>query len=74
LGWFWKLARHLIARTYNVHTIYDEIGILEGSDNRRSLTKPAAMGALGSRTADQGLDLSEQFHSGVYDAALESGE
>ena len=41
-GFVLELARHQIARSYDVHTIYDEIGILEGSDPRRSLTKPAA--------------------------------
>ena len=37
-----ELARHQIARAYNIHTIYDEIEKLEGSDSRPSMTKPAA--------------------------------
>lgn len=41
-GLILELARHMIVRAYNVHTIYREIGILEGSDIGRSLTKPAA--------------------------------
>jgi hypothetical protein len=41
-GFVLELAQHAISRTYNVHTIYDEIGKLEGSDSRPSMTKPAA--------------------------------
>jgi hypothetical protein len=41
-GFVLELAQHVMSRTYNVHTIYDEIGMLEGSDNRPSMTKPAA--------------------------------
>lgn len=37
-----ELACHMVARCYHVHTIYDEIGILEGADNRSSQTKSAA--------------------------------
>ncbi|MFD0935672.1 hypothetical protein [Methylobacterium trifolii] len=40
-GFTVELAYHLVARVYNVHAIYDEIGILEGDDTRRSITKPA---------------------------------
>jgi hypothetical protein len=29
-----ELAQYLISRGYNLHTIYDEIGILEGDDRR----------------------------------------
>ena len=42
IGLVVELAQHLIGRGYNVHTIYDEIGILEGDDRRASLTKAAA--------------------------------
>jgi hypothetical protein len=38
-GFVFELARHLMKREYNVHTIYDEIGILEGTDGRPSATK-----------------------------------
>ena len=41
-GFVLELAQQAIGRTYNVHTIYDEIGKLEGSDSRPSMTKPAA--------------------------------
>ncbi len=41
-GFVLELAQHAMSRTYNVHTIYDEIGKLEGSDSRPSMTKPAA--------------------------------
>ena len=41
-GFVLELAQHATSRTYNVHIIYDEIGKLEGSDNRPSMTKPAA--------------------------------
>lgn len=37
-----ELAWHMIARCYHVHTIYDEIGILEGADTRLSRTKAEA--------------------------------
>lgn len=40
-GFVLELAQHAIGRTYNVHAIYDEIGTLEGSDSRPSMTKPA---------------------------------
>ena len=36
-----ELTVHAIRRSYNTHSIYDKIGRLEGSDNRRSTTKPA---------------------------------
>jgi hypothetical protein len=36
-----ELAHHLIGRVYDVHNIYDEIGILEGGDIRPSSTKAA---------------------------------
>jgi len=36
-----ELVNHLINRTYNVHSILDEIGRLEGTDSRPSNTKPA---------------------------------
>jgi hypothetical protein len=38
----WQLAYHLVGRVYNVHTIFDEIGRLEGTDPRSSTTKAAA--------------------------------
>jgi hypothetical protein len=34
-----ELARHALSRASNVHAIYDEIGKLEGSDTRPTLTK-----------------------------------
>lgn len=40
-GFAAELAGHMVARQYSVHSIYDEIGILEGTDTRRSSTKPA---------------------------------
>jgi hypothetical protein len=40
-GFVVELAQHLAHRVYNVHTIYDEIGILEGDNTRPSNTKPA---------------------------------
>lgn len=36
-----ELAIHSASRCYDVHQIYDEIGILEGADLRRSNTKEA---------------------------------
>ncbi|MBN9086516.1 MAG: hypothetical protein J0J01_06380 [Reyranella sp.] len=36
-----ELAQHGLTRSYSVHAIYDEIGILEASDSRPSATKPA---------------------------------
>ena len=42
IGFVVELAQHLVGRGYNVHTIYDEISILEGDDRRASLTKAAA--------------------------------
>jgi hypothetical protein len=41
IGLVVELAQHLINRRYSVHTIYDEIGILEGDDRRPSVTKVA---------------------------------
>jgi hypothetical protein len=41
-GLIMELAYHTIHRLYHVHAIYDEIGKLEGTDDRPSLTKPAA--------------------------------
>jgi hypothetical protein len=42
IGLVVELAQHLVGQGYNVHTIYDEISILEGDDRRASLTKAAA--------------------------------
>jgi len=41
-GFVVELAQHNRTRGYNTHAIYDEIGKLEGTDSRPSLTKPAA--------------------------------
>jgi len=41
-GLAFELAYHMVARFYHVHLIYDEIGILEGTDPRSSRTKDAA--------------------------------
>lgn len=40
-GLAFELAYHMAARLYHVHIIYDEIGILEGTDPRPSRTKKA---------------------------------
>ena len=40
-GFILELTLHRINQGYNVHTILDEIGRLEGTDARPSLTKPA---------------------------------
>lgn len=40
-GLAFELAYHRVARFYHVHIIYDEIGILEGTDSRSSRTKEA---------------------------------
>ena len=40
-GLAFELAYHMVARVYHVHKIYDEIGILEGTDPRSSRTKKA---------------------------------
>lgn len=42
IGLVVELARHFIGRGYNVHSIYGEIGTLEGDDRRTSVTKAAA--------------------------------
>ena len=39
-GFVLELAGHQMARQYNVHTIYDEIGVLESTSSRPSMTKP----------------------------------
>lgn len=41
LGFAAELAGRMVARHYSVHTVYDEIGILEGASTLRSTTKPA---------------------------------
>lgn len=41
-GLAFELAYHMAERFYHVHLIYDEIGILEGTDPRSSRTKDAA--------------------------------
>jgi len=38
-GFLVELSFHAVARSYNVHAIYDEIGKLEGRDTRPSRTK-----------------------------------
>ena len=38
-GFLVELSSHLVNRTLHVHAIYDEIGKLEGTDNRISMTK-----------------------------------
>lgn len=40
-GLAFELAYHMAARLYHVHIIYDEIGILEGTDPRPSCTMEA---------------------------------
>ena len=42
IGLALELAWHMVARCYHVHTIYDESGILEGTDTRESRTVEAA--------------------------------
>ena len=42
IGFIIELAQHEVGRNYNTHSILDEIAILEGRSNRKSLTKRAA--------------------------------
>jgi len=41
IGFIVELAQHIRKGGYNVHTIFDEIAILQGTSNRPSMTKPA---------------------------------